>query len=56
MSDVTFDMKHNAMTVHNKRAESWNVTLIDTGDSSMTGGRLKKLKTKNWILTCWVKI
>jgi len=47
MSDVTFDMQSNEMTVHNKRAESWKVTLVDTGDSSMTGGRL--LKVKNYI-------
>ena len=43
MSDVTFDMKNNTMVVHNKRAESWKVTLVDTGDSAMTGGRLKKV-------------
>ena len=44
MSDVTFDMENNNMKVHNKRAESWNVTLVDTGDSSMTGGRLLRVK------------
>jgi glucose-1-phosphate cytidylyltransferase len=44
MSDVTFDMKNNSMVVHNKRAESWKVTLIDTGDDSMTGGRLLRVK------------
>ena len=44
MSDVTFDMKNNSMIVHDKRAESWKVTLVDTGDSSMTGGRLLKVK------------
>jgi len=44
MSDVTFDMKNNEMHVHNKRAESWKVTLIDTGESSMTGGRIKRVK------------
>jgi glucose-1-phosphate cytidylyltransferase len=44
MSDVTFDMKNNAMQVHDKRAESWNVTLVDTGDHSMTGGRLLRVK------------
>lgn len=43
MSDVTFDMKNNTMIVHDKRAEAWNVTLVDTGDSSMTGGRLKRV-------------
>jgi glucose-1-phosphate cytidylyltransferase len=44
MSDVTFDMKNNSMTVHNERAESWKVTLVDTGDDAMTGGRLLKVK------------
>ncbi|MGH1429888.1 MAG: glucose-1-phosphate cytidylyltransferase [Neptuniibacter sp.] len=43
MSDVTFNMKDNTMQVHNKRAEPWNVTLVDTGDASMTGGRLKRV-------------
>jgi len=43
MSDVTFDMKDNQMHVHNQRAEPWKVTLVDTGDSSMTGGRLKRV-------------
>ena len=43
MSDVTFDMKANEMIVHEKRAEPWKVTLIDTGDDSMTGGRLKRV-------------
>lgn len=41
MSDVTFSMKDNSMEVHHRRAEPWNVTLVDTGDESMTGGRLK---------------
>jgi len=40
MSDVTFNMKDNKMTVHQKRAEPWTVTLVDTGDNSLTGGRL----------------
>ena len=44
MSDVTFDMQYNKMEVHNKRAEPWRVTLVDTGDASMTGGRLKRVK------------
>lgn len=44
MSDITFDMKSNKMSVHNKRAESWKVTLVDTGDDSMTGGRLLGVK------------
>jgi len=43
MSDVTFDMKENKMEVHHKRAEPWTVTLVDTGDSSMTGGRLGRV-------------
>jgi glucose-1-phosphate cytidylyltransferase len=44
MSDVTFDMKDNVMHVHNKRAEPWSVTLVDTGESTMTGGRIKRVK------------
>ncbi|WP_421208289.1 glucose-1-phosphate cytidylyltransferase [Aeromonas enteropelogenes] len=43
MSDVTFNMRENEMQVHHKRAEPWNVTLVDTGDASMTGGRLKRV-------------
>ncbi|OCH37519.1 glucose-1-phosphate cytidylyltransferase [Aliivibrio fischeri] len=43
MSDVTFDMKNNEMKVHRKRAEPWTVTLVDTGDNSMTGGRLARV-------------
>jgi glucose-1-phosphate cytidylyltransferase len=43
MSDVTFDMKSNLMEVHHKRAEPWTVTLVDTGDNSMTGGRLRRV-------------
>jgi len=43
MSDVTFDMRENEMVVHHKRAEPWKVTLVDTGDDSMTGGRLKRV-------------
>lgn len=42
-SDVTFDMCNNEMHVHEKRAEPWKVTLVDTGESSMTGGRLKRV-------------
>lgn len=44
MSDVTFDMKHNKMEVHQKFVEPWKVTLVDTGLETMTGGRLKKIK------------
>jgi glucose-1-phosphate cytidylyltransferase len=43
MSDITFNMSENKMHVHNQRAEPWNVTLVDTGDNSMTGGRLKRV-------------
>jgi glucose-1-phosphate cytidylyltransferase len=43
MSDVTFDMSSNQMTVHNKKAEPWKVTLVDTGEETMTGGRLKRV-------------
>jgi glucose-1-phosphate cytidylyltransferase len=42
-SDVTFDMRSNQMEVHHKRAEPWKVTLVDTGDHSMTGGRLRRV-------------
>lgn len=43
MSDVTFNMSDNGMEVHDKRAEPWNVTLVDTGELSMTGGRLLRV-------------
>ena len=43
MSDVTFDMKHNKMEVHQGYAEPWRVTLVDTGDNTMTGGRIKRV-------------
>ena len=43
MSDVTFDMSNNKMEVHQKKAEPWKVTLIDTGDHTLTGGRLKRV-------------
>jgi glucose-1-phosphate cytidylyltransferase len=43
MSDVTFDMKSNNMKVLSERAEPWTVTLVDTGDDSMTGGRLRRV-------------
>src|SRR5271154_4403288 len=42
MSDVTFDMKQNQMEVHQKYVEPWRVTLVDTGEQTMTGGRLKR--------------
>ena len=44
MSDVTFNMQKNTMKVHDKRAEPWNVTLVDTGETAMTGGRLRRVK------------
>lgn len=44
MSDVTFDMEHNQMEVHQRHAEPWRVTLIDTGQDTMTGGRLKRVR------------
>lgn len=44
MSDVTFDLGSNQMQVHNRRAEPWKVTLIDTGEATMTGGRLKRVR------------
>lgn len=43
MADVTFDMEHNTMNVHNRNAEPWKVTLVDTGEHTMTGGRLKRV-------------
>ena len=43
MSDVTFDMANNKMQVHQASAEPWRVTLVDTGDDSRTGGRLKRV-------------
>src|ERR1051326_4784709 len=43
MSDVTFDIAKNTMEVHHASAEPWRVTLVDTGDDTMTGGRLKRV-------------
>jgi glucose-1-phosphate cytidylyltransferase len=43
MSDVTFDMQKNEMLVHQRKAEPWRVTLVDTGDETLTGGRLKRV-------------
>ena len=43
MSDVTFDMHNNKMQVHENSAEPWKVTLVDTGENSQTGGRLKRV-------------
>jgi len=43
MSDVTFDIFKNSMKVHKKKAENWKITLVDTGEKSNTGGRLKRV-------------
>ncbi|SVB39268.1 uncharacterized protein METZ01_LOCUS192122 [marine metagenome] len=43
VSDVTFDVAANSMEVHRDRAEPWRVTLVDTGDETLTGGRLKRI-------------
>ncbi|OQW92792.1 MAG: glucose-1-phosphate cytidylyltransferase [Thiotrichaceae bacterium IS1] len=43
-SDVTFDMQSNKMQIHQSKVEPWQVTLIDTGESTMTGGRLKRVQ------------
>jgi glucose-1-phosphate cytidylyltransferase len=43
MSDVTFDMQNNSMEVHQRKVEPWRVTLVDTGEHTMTGGRLKRV-------------
>ena len=45
MSDVSFDMEKNEMHMHNRKAEPWRVTLVDTGDETMTGGRLKRVES-----------
>ncbi|MGO3986408.1 glucose-1-phosphate cytidylyltransferase [Pseudomonas sp. SAS7] len=44
MSDVTFDMAENRMDIHNRHAEPWRVTLVDTGENTATGGRLKRVR------------
>lgn len=55
LSDVTFDLKNNEMKVHNNTSEPWKVTLVDTGESTMTGGRIKRIKdyvgTEDFCLT-----
>jgi glucose-1-phosphate cytidylyltransferase len=43
-SDVTFDLADNAVHVHHKQTEPWKVTLVDTGENSMTGGRLRRVR------------
>ena len=45
MSDVTFDMASNQMQVHHQHAEPWQVTLVDTGEATQTGGRLKRVQS-----------
>lgn len=53
-SDVTFDIQKNEMMVHHRKAEPWKVTLVDTGDDSMTGGRIRRIKdyvTEDFCLT-----
>ena len=44
MSDVTFDLSNNVTTIHDRRSETWKVTLVDTGLDTMTGGRLKRIQ------------
>ena len=43
-SDVTIDLKNNSVNVHDSQAEPWTITLVDTGDNSMTGGRIKRIE------------
>ena len=43
-SDVTFDMSDNSMQIHTKKSEPWKITLVDTGENTMTGGRLKRVQ------------
>jgi glucose-1-phosphate cytidylyltransferase len=45
MSDVTFDMQHNRMEVHQRNVEPWRVTIVDTGEKTMTGGRLRRVRS-----------
>ena len=44
MSDITFDMTNNEMEVHQRKAEPWKVTLVDTGEHTLTGGRLRRVR------------
>ena len=44
MSDVTFDLKDNRMEIHQRRSEPWSVTIVDTGERTMTGGRIKRVR------------
>lgn len=54
-SDVTFDLRNNAMEIHRNESEPWNVTLVETGLSTMTGGRIKRaapyLKSDTFLCT-----
>lgn len=43
-SDITFDMKDNSSKIHQNNAEPWTVTLVDTGENTMTSGRLKRVR------------
>jgi len=45
MSDVTIDLEHNSVEWHDSRAENWRVTLVDTGEETMTGGRIKRIRS-----------
>ncbi len=44
MSDITIDLEHNRVEVHHKKAEPWRITLVDTGENSQTGGRLRRVR------------
>lgn len=44
LSDVTFDLARNSMEVHHRRSEPWRVTVVDTGEATMTGGRLRRVR------------
>jgi len=44
MSNITFDMRNNEMKIHENNSEPWKVTIVDTGDQTMTGGRIKRVK------------
>src|SRR5438046_6859823 len=44
MSDVTFDLAQNQMEVRHRRSEPWRVTIVDTGDATQTGGRLRRVR------------
>lgn len=52
MSDITFDMQSNSMEVHQRKAEPWKITVIDTGEETMTGGRIKRVQSYVGDETC----